>query len=141
MSPPISPYEDGGAGALPTVVIVHGGFFKDKWSARNTQTASLVPFLLERGLAVGVVEYRRRGGVDAEEPRPPEARRYCRRCALGHAEAQPKSPEISKISHHTHLAVEYRRRGGVDAERPRLASTLRVHGVHSQCTECTIALL
>ena len=38
-------------GALPTVVIVHGGFFKDKWSARNTQTASLVPFLLERGLA------------------------------------------------------------------------------------------
>ena len=45
MSPHISPYEDGGAGALPTVVIVHGGFFKDKWSARNTQTASLVPFL------------------------------------------------------------------------------------------------
>ena len=68
MSPPISPYEDGGAGALPTVVIVHGGFFKDKWSARNTQTASLVPFLLERGLAVGLVEYRRRGGVDAERP-------------------------------------------------------------------------
>ena len=89
MSPPISPYEDGGAGALPTVVIVHGGFFKDKWSARNTQTASLVPFLLERGLAVGLVEYRRRGGVDAE--------------------------------------------------RPRLASTLRVHGVQSQCTECTLS--
>ena len=70
MSPHISPYEDGGAGgALPTVVIVHGGFFKDKWSARNTQTASLVPFLLERGLAAGLVEYRRRGGVDAGRPR------------------------------------------------------------------------
>ena len=49
----------GGAGALPTAVLVHGGFFKDKWGARNTQTASLVPFLLARGLAVALVEYRR----------------------------------------------------------------------------------
>ena len=60
----------GGGGALPTVIIVHGGFFKDKWSARNTQTTSLVPFLLERGLAVALVEYRRRGMRGGTYPGP-----------------------------------------------------------------------
>ena len=34
---------------LPTVLLVHGGFFKNKWSRRNTQTTTLVPFFLERG--------------------------------------------------------------------------------------------
>ena len=46
--------------ALPTVFIVHGGFWKNKWTAKNTQTTSLVPFFLERGFAVALTEYRRR---------------------------------------------------------------------------------
>ena len=58
------------ADGLPAVLIVHGGFFKDKWSSRNTQTTSLVPFLLERGFAVGLVEYRRRGMAGGTYPGP-----------------------------------------------------------------------
>lgn len=51
---------DSPASDNPTVVIVHGGFFKNKWSSANTQTTSLVPFLVERSMAVALVEYRRR---------------------------------------------------------------------------------
>ena len=44
----------------PVMVIIHGGFFKNKWHADNTQTCSLVRYFLRRGWAVVIVEYRRR---------------------------------------------------------------------------------
>ena len=39
----------------PVVVIIHGGFWKTKWSAENTRTVGLVPDFLERGFAVALV--------------------------------------------------------------------------------------
>ena len=65
---PTDEYLADASGALPTVFLVHGGFWKDKWTQRNTQTTSLVPFFLERGFAVALTEYRRRD--DCRYPGP-----------------------------------------------------------------------
>jgi len=41
-------------------VLVHGGYWKQKWDVDNTPLPSLRPFLLDKGFAVADVEYRRR---------------------------------------------------------------------------------
>lgn len=49
-----------GAGVHPTVFIVHGGFWKNKYTVANGATETLAPWLVRRGYAVVEVEYRRR---------------------------------------------------------------------------------
>ena len=52
----------------PVAVIVHGGFWKNKYTVDNAATETLAPFLVARGWCVAEVEYRRRddagGGWD-----------------------------------------------------------------------------
>ena len=45
---------------LPICLLIHGGFWKQKWTADNTCITSLVPDLAARGFVVLEVEYRRR---------------------------------------------------------------------------------
>ena len=47
-------------GANATIAVVHGGFWKRKWDRFATQTTSLVPFFLDRGFDVALIEYRPR---------------------------------------------------------------------------------
>jgi len=47
-------------GANATIAVVHGGFWKRKWDRGSTQTTSLVPFFLDRGFDVALIEYRPR---------------------------------------------------------------------------------
>lgn len=61
-----------GTGGLPVLFLVHGGFWKSKWSCENTQTTSLVPDFLQRGFAVALVEYRRREMPGGTWPGPEE---------------------------------------------------------------------
>jgi len=63
---------EGGSGSLPVLFLVHGGFWKSKWSCENTQTTSLVPDFLQRGFAVALVEYRRREMPGGTWPGPEE---------------------------------------------------------------------
>lgn len=51
--------------SLPLVVILHGGFWKSKYSVSNSCVDNLPKFFMSAGIAVCVVEYRR---VHAEDP-------------------------------------------------------------------------
>ena len=44
----------------PVAFLVHGGFWKQKWTVDNTCMASITPDLVADGFAVAEVEYRRR---------------------------------------------------------------------------------
>jgi len=57
-------------GRLPVLFLVHGGFWKSKWSCENTQSISLVPDFLKRSFAVVLVEYRRREMPGGKWPGP-----------------------------------------------------------------------
>ena len=43
-----------GAGVHPTVFVVHGGFWKNKYTVANGATETLAPWLVRRGYAVVV---------------------------------------------------------------------------------------
>lgn len=47
-------------GILPVCVLIHGGYWKQKYTADNTNITGLVPGLAARGFAVWELEYRRR---------------------------------------------------------------------------------
>ena len=49
-----------GDSACPVAVIVHGGFWKNKYAMDSAAIESLAPFLVARGFATVEVEYRRR---------------------------------------------------------------------------------
>jgi acetyl esterase/lipase len=51
--------------SIPLVVILHGGFWKSKYSVTNSCVDNLPNFFMSAGIAVCVVEYRR---VHAEDP-------------------------------------------------------------------------
>eukprot|EP00931_Biecheleriopsis_adriatica_P076691 TRINITY_DN50379_c0_g1_i1.p1 TRINITY_DN50379_c0_g1~~TRINITY_DN50379_c0_g1_i1.p1 ORF type:complete len:918 (-),score=159.40 TRINITY_DN50379_c0_g1_i1:86-2449(-) len=57
---------------LPVFFLIHGGFWKSKWSCDNTQSLTLVPDFLKRGFAVVLVEYRRREMPGGKWPGPVE---------------------------------------------------------------------
>ena len=47
---------------LPVCVLIHGGFFKEKYHIDNSAIDALIPSLLESSMAVCLIEYRRVGG-------------------------------------------------------------------------------
>jgi dipeptidyl aminopeptidase/acylaminoacyl peptidase len=48
-------------GLYPVVVLIHGGFFKHKYTVDNSCIIDLIPSLLSRNIAACLVEYRRVG--------------------------------------------------------------------------------
>jgi acetyl esterase/lipase len=51
---------DAESAKLPVALIVHGGFWKQKWTAENTCITSIVVDLVANGFAALEIEYRRR---------------------------------------------------------------------------------
>lgn len=45
--------------AIPVAVIIHGGFWKQKYTIENAAIENLAPFFLRRGISTCVLEYRR----------------------------------------------------------------------------------
>lgn len=48
--------------SLPVIVLIHGGFWKEKYHIDNSCIDNLIPFFLNFGIIVCTIEYRRVGG-------------------------------------------------------------------------------
>jgi hypothetical protein len=59
--------QDSVATIVPMVVIIHGGFWKEKFSIRNSGVFGLVSSFLDAGIAVCLLEYRRVGAMNEQD--------------------------------------------------------------------------
>lgn len=53
-------YQNDGT-TVPVVVIIHGGFWKERWNVDNAMHHDLAPFFAARGAVAVELEYRRVG--------------------------------------------------------------------------------